>query len=153
VVAGKIERNKADLCSTVFRFDADDVLVLGRAGTEFQMIRVRIDVNGVSVMVLVLAAGESRGGASGLPDGVFSFAFKDVTVPGHVPAVKRLDFVGGVGGLEGGGFYTEVKVTEVEVDVGGVFVFSVVLFDRDCAGLGGETDPGNVGVVVRLDVH
>src|SRR6185437_3886092 len=46
-----------------------------------------------------------------------------------------------------------MEVAEVEIDICGIVLLAVVLLDRDGAGIGAETDAGDIGVLVGLDVH
>src|SRR5215469_13254986 len=154
MMTGEIERNEADLCSSILGLNADDVLVFGRPSAKLEMAAViRVDVDGVGVVVFALAAGESGGGATRLAYSIFPLTLEDVAVASHVLAIEGLDFIGRVGGLEGGGFDAEMEVAEVEVDVGGVAFLAVMFLDRHGAGVGGEADAGDVGILVGLDVH
>ena len=151
MVAGEIKLNEADLCSTILRLNARDVHVAGRARAKLNLVAIRADVDFVAGVVIV--SGESISCARRLTDGLVPTALDDVAVMRPVPAVEGLDRVGGVRSLEAGGLHAEVKVTEVQVDVGSILVLAVVLLDGHGAGVSCQTDAGNVCILVGPDVH
>src|SRR5581483_1910073 len=107
----------------------------------------------LAVVVIVVVAGEALCGVRGLTDGLVPFAFEHIAVTTHVFTVKGLNLVRRVRGLKGGSFDAEMEVAEIEIDVGGILVFAVIVLDDHSSGVGGKADARDVGVVVGLHVH
>jgi hypothetical protein len=151
-MARQIERYETNLRATVLWFNADDVHVIGRSGAEFGVTMVVI-VYAKLALALLVATGKALRGAGRLADGLIADALEHLSEAGHVLPVEGLDSRGCVGSLEGSGFDAQVEVAEVEIDVSGIVVFAVVVFDRHGAWISGQPDGRDIGVFIGLDVH